>query len=479
MKFRFKFQLTHKVLFIVFIGVCVVFLPNAYVEYENQSNLINQDFILFMEQTEKSLVGNLELPIWNFSDEGIKPILSSAVQYSSVKAIRVYDSNEKIFAEDSDQEWNWVQRQNEPIIKKTAIISHGDRKIGHLDIAFTTQVINEKKMTILTSLIIRNLLVFILILTTLYFLVRQSIIVRIMKLNQQFIIIKNLNLSEPFVWEPGDEINMLGCNLEVVRLKLKEAFDKVLNQNELVNQMNLNLEKSVQEKTVQLLESSRLVSLGEMAGGIAHEINTPLAIIQLKASQLRRLFESDRLTKETSISFLKQIEDTCKKISEIIIGLRTFSRDGSADEFQPWSLNKILEGTVSLCQERFKSNGVDLSVEKFNDLEIKCRPVQIGQVLLNLLNNAFDAIENRTEKWVKIGIQETEKSIDISITDCGLGIPTEIANKLMQPFYTTKGVGKGTGLGLSISKGIIESHGGTFILDRSAQNTRFVIQLPK
>ena len=385
MKMRFKFQLTHKVLFIVFIGVCVVFLPNAYVEYQNQRKLINQDFALFMEQTEKSLVGNLELPIWNFSDEGTKSILASAVQYSSVKAIRVYDSNEKIFAEDADQQWNWGQSQNEFIIKKTAVISHGDRKIGHVDIAFTTQDNNDKKINILSSLILRNLLVFILILTTIYILVRQSIIVRIMKLNQQFINIKDLKLSEPFDWLPGDEINMLGCNLEVVRLKLKEAFDKVLNQNEIVSQMNLNLEKSVQEKTIQLVESSRLVSLGEMAGGIAHEINTPLAIIQLKASQLRRLFESDRIEKETSINFLKQIEDTCKKISEIIIGLRTFSRDGSADEFQPWSLNKIFEGTISLCQERFKSNGVDLHVDNFNDIEIKCRPVQLGQVLLNLL----------------------------------------------------------------------------------------------
>jgi signal transduction histidine kinase len=118
-----------------------------------------------------------------------------------------------------------------------------------------------------------------------------------------------------------------------------------------------------------------------------------------------------------------------------------------------------------------------VNLEYTGDLD--CREVQLSQVILNLLNNAFDAISELPNKWVHLESRMNEGIIEIRVIDSGSGIPEELREKILQPFFTTKEVGQGTGLGLSISKGIIESHGGTLSIDIKSQNTCFVIQIPQ
>ena len=113
------------------------------------------------------------------------------------------------------------------------------------------------------------------------------------------------------------------------------------------------------------------------------------------------------------------------------------------------------------------------------DILLECRPTQMAQVLLNLLTNAFDAVEKLEEKWVRIEARDGGETVEFAVVDSGAGLPEGIRDKVLQPFFTTKAVGKGTGLGLSIATGIIESHHGTLDVDTEAPNTRFVIRLPK
>jgi C4-dicarboxylate-specific signal transduction histidine kinase len=113
------------------------------------------------------------------------------------------------------------------------------------------------------------------------------------------------------------------------------------------------------------------------------------------------------------------------------------------------------------------------------DFNIKCRPGELAQVLLNLLNNSYDAVQDLPEKWVRVNLDSFGSTIDIRVTDSGPGIPAEISSKLMQSFFTTKEIGKGTGLGLSISKGIVEAHNGNIRIDNNCKNTCFVVTLPK
>ena len=130
-----------------------------------------------------------------------------------------------------------------------------------------------------------------------------------------------------------------------------------------------------------------------------------------------------------------------------------------------------------MCHERFKTNGVNLTVGEVPDVFIRCRATQISQVLINLLNNSYDAIETLPEKWVKVELDAGSERARIRIVDSGLGIPLEIRDKILNPFFTTKEIGKGTGLGLSVSKGIIDEHGGVLSVPENVKNTTFEIEL--
>jgi signal transduction histidine kinase len=210
-----------------------------------------------------------------------------------------------------------------------------------------------------------------------------------------------------------------------------------------------------------LVETSKLAALGEMAGGIAHEINTPLGAILLRASQIKRMLEKSPESLEKVIEFSDVIISICQKIESIIKGLKHFARSSEKDPFSKNKLIDIINDTLALCAARMEENNVEIIIEgSMNDLEIECRPSQISQVLLNLFSNAQHALNNSSEnKWIKISLTIEEEFIQIKIMDNGVGIPENIANKIFQPFFTTKEIGVGTGLGLSISSGIIKDHG--------------------
>ncbi|RZA20867.1 MAG: PAS domain-containing protein [Proteobacteria bacterium] len=239
-------------------------------------------------------------------------------------------------------------------------------------------------------------------------------------------------------------------------------------------------ERAIDIQREKLVASSKMSSLGEMAGGVAHEINNPLTIIIGQANRLRRKLERGTVT-PTDISVeLTKIESTAHRIAKIIKGLRSFSRDSENDPMELTSVNQILDDTLELCQEKIKHNSIKLSIGQVSQAKIRCRPGQISQVVLNLLSNATDAVETLNERWIKIetDTDESRGEILISVTDSGNGIDKTIWDKLMQPFFTTKDVGKGTGLGLSISRGITEAHGGSLQYDRGSEHTRFLLRLP-
>lgn len=249
---------------------------------------------------------------------------------------------------------------------------------------------------------------------------------------------------------------------------------------ERTKQLNESKETIIQQQQA-LISSAKMSSLGEMAGGIAHEINTPLAIIGMRVEQLEECVSDGTVNTELVLKTTQIIKNTNTRIAKIIAGLRFFARDSKTMPTQMESVSKILADTFSFCKEKFSIHGIQLEITKNIDpsIEIDCRPVEISQVVLNLLNNSFDAIEEFKEKWIKVSLTDLGDLVEIRITDSGQGIPKDLQDKIMQPFFTTKDVGKGTGLGLSISKGIIESHQGKFVLDNNSPNTCFVLLLPK
>ena len=225
--------------------------------------------------------------------------------------------------------------------------------------------------------------------------------------------------------------------------------------------------------------ASKLASIGEMSAGIAHEINNPISIIHGKSLQLIRKIQSGKTSEENSIQELQKISNEATRVAKIVSSLLNFARSGDQDPFVPTLVDYLFSDALTLSSERFRVNGVKLKIDCPENLCLDCRPIQITQVLSNLLNNAFDAVLPLTEKWVELRAEQKNDRIIISVTDSGNGVPANIHDKLMQPFFTTKPVGQGTGLGLSISKGIIESHLGLFYLDPTSPNTKFIMDLPQ
>jgi signal transduction histidine kinase len=238
-------------------------------------------------------------------------------------------------------------------------------------------------------------------------------------------------------------------------------------------------EERIYQLSSQMLHSAKMVSLGEMAGGIAHEINNPLAVIKVKIGILRKQLESGRPDRATLLSELTQLDATVARIAKAVAGLRAFSAPGIAEHPLPHSISKIILDTLQICGERFRFHGISLEVSHPVDFQVECRPGEIMQILLNLIGNSFDAVEGLAEKWIRVQVVERGADVELSVTDSGPGIDPKIQDHLMQPFFTTKAVGKGTGLGLSISRGLAQGNGGSLAHDPSSSRTRFVLTLPK
>jgi PAS domain S-box-containing protein len=233
----------------------------------------------------------------------------------------------------------------------------------------------------------------------------------------------------------------------------------------------VRIQKEIEDQKVKLLHNSKLASLGEMSAGIAHEINNPLAIIMGSVGLLNKF-------KDNPVKFQAKIDSiskSCVRISKILNGLKKFSRSAEKTERKPHDLREIINEVVTLIEIKSSQSHTPITFNCTGDSRILCDESEIEQVLINLINNAIDAVKFDDERWVKIESFSQGNKIFLRVIDSGKSISPEVEKKLFEPFFTTKRVGEGTGLGLSISKGIIDDHNATISLNRNFENTCFEI----
>lgn len=242
-------------------------------------------------------------------------------------------------------------------------------------------------------------------------------------------------------------------------------------------------EKALQEEVDRgrYLKEKRIEALGHMAGGLAHEINNPLAIIHATAADLSLASEKEFIPSDKVRTACATIVKTSDRAIRILRGLKGFGREADKDPTKAASVYEIVDQCIELQGSRFERHGVELRVDLKPDLPyIQCREVQIAQIITNLLNNAFDAIiQTQTDdRFVALEVYPVLDSIHLDVTDSGPKIPDDVKAHLMEPFFTTKEVGLGLGIGLSLSRAIALEHGGTLTLCSDTPHTCFRLVLP-
>ena len=255
---------------------------------------------------------------------------------------------------------------------------------------------------------------------------------------------------------------------------------------------------NVQKLNKSLARTQRLASIGTLTSSIAHELNTPISIIAATCSNLRHEIEENALSMEQLVSYIDMIEQSSWRSARILEVLGNYSYD-DAPQFAITNLNLIIADALTLVRHQFRG---EFHIEIHEELSDKlktfmCDHNRITQVLLNLMNNASDAVDPggqvTIQSWIEMELPPTQLNgtgkispnnkleyYTFSVSDSGHGIDPEIMDKIFDPFFTTKVQGKGTGLGLYIAKEIVEQHNGRITAQNNAEGgATFTIRLPR
>ncbi|MFC1821483.1 PAS domain S-box protein [Thermodesulfobacteriota bacterium] len=242
------------------------------------------------------------------------------------------------------------------------------------------------------------------------------------------------------------------------------------------------------EMEQQLIQSSKMATLGEMATGVAHELNQPLSVINSASNFfIRKINKKEDIQGETLLKLSSKISSNVDRATKIINHMREFGRK-SDKSLEKVHINDVLRRAYDVLSQQLKLRGIEVTWQIQEDLPmIEADSIRLEQVFINLLLNARDAIEEKLEATEDIRKSEElifrtsshGDEVTVEVCDTGPGIPEAIKDKIFEPFFTTKKVGKGTGLGLSISYGIIQECGGRIqVVSKNKVGTCFVITLP-
>jgi signal transduction histidine kinase len=230
-----------------------------------------------------------------------------------------------------------------------------------------------------------------------------------------------------------------------------------------------------------LHQESKLIALGQMASGLAHEINNPLSVIRMNAEMLMSLINQD-VAKNFLLDKASKIIKTSDRITGIIRALKSISASSSNVHFSYCSLEQIIKDIVELSSVRMKNETIQFTYSMSDELKnYQCylESTHISQAIINLVNNSIDAISECREKWIRVEFQLTESKLQIRVIDSGAGIPEHLLHKIRQKFFSSKKSEKGLGLGLNLVTAYVASHGGELVYGLSEGHTSFTIELPR
>lgn len=474
-----KAKLLFAVLTVSTLLASVVIFLNFYLQYNAEVKSLK----LKIQQINESSIPAMNSAVWNVDIAYLTVQVESIVKIEDIVSISIVDPKDRIIIERHNENFKNLSTNDFIYYQYPLHHKHYNSSkmeyIGRVEIIATISNIKNSLFDRILYFIIAQLFKTFLLAWIILLIFHHYI---------------NKNIEQIVRYSRNFNLNSISNKYLTLKRKTftRDEFDILQDSiNTMIKKINdLNTEKEIkiteQEKKIEIqqmnaINNSKLVALGEMAGGVAHEINNPLAIIQSHVQLMEKMIEKDTINKEQFTRSTAAVLATVERLKNIVKGLRNISRDATSEVTDLVSLKTIFSDVISLCEERFKNHQVELLFDAQNptlENSIHCRQVQLSQVLLNLLNNSFDAVSSLKEKWIKIEVKKENKLIKINIIDSGHGIPLEIREKIFQPFYTTKPIGHGTGLGLSLVHRMISDHGGTIYYNEECQNTCFTIELP-
>jgi two-component system, NtrC family, sensor kinase len=367
---------------------------------------------------------------------------------------------------------------NEPSCAQAACHAHpvGFKVLGVLDLQLNLDSVDREVASMKYRVMLVTMVEITLIGLFIFYFTRRFLSRPIEKLIAGAKAVSHMELDKPIgVDDSSEEIYELASAFEVMRERLGSATQ--------------NLEIKVEERTRQLqaaqkklLHNDRLASLGQLSASVAHEINNPISGVLNLSMLLQRMLKDDGLPParlEEFRKYLGQVTSETTRVGRIVSDLLAFSRR-SKPQRAPADLNRIVRSTLSLVQHKMKLSNVEVETRLRDDLPAAhCDASQVQQVVLNLLLNAAEATQTKSERRVVVETAVEPCAVTLTVSDNGEGIPSENLSKIFDPFFTTKSDGKGVGLGLAVSYGIIQAHGGDIeVRSQPGQGTTFSVSLP-
>lgn len=361
--------------------------------------------------------------------------------------------------------------------------------IGNVKIVFSLENVNNAIAKARNTAIFLSIIISIFAIFILTFFVK-LILLPIKRMVDATTLISQGNLDQQISIERNDEIGKLAKSFDTMVESLKLSRSEIENYNKTLEEKIIERTIELEDAQSQLIQSEKLGAIGQLAAGVAHELNNPLGgILGYAQFTLEKLKKKDiETTSQKDLNnytrYLTDIEKQSRRCKNIVQNLLRFSRSSKTTEFVEVNINSVIEDTCTFVEHQLHMNQMTLKANLDENLpSIQANAGQLQQVFTNLIINAMHASKQDTEIEIRTRFSpplgEFDGAVEISCIDNGCGISPENVKKIFEPFFTTKDVGKGTGLGLSVSYGIIKEHGGEFKVESSiGKGTNFTIIIP-
>ncbi len=480
MKNYFGFKQQHSIGFKILVGVLFIsglatlFIASyqLYRDYQTDVRGIEER----LHQIESSYLKSVINSLWEMNEGQVKISLEGILNLPDVESVVVKDEREIIFSIGKAKSERVIVRKYKLIYDLGTVSDSVGELIVTASLENAIARLKERIIVVFLSQALKTMVTSFFILILIRFLVTSHVekIAQFFKKHDIGTKPKKLVLDRVYLQgKYQDEFDSLVQSVNEMVIKLDKEFNqRVIAEKELL-QLNINLESLVDTRTKQLVEANKLATLGEMAGGVAHEINSPLSVVHGLTRRLVRQVENRESIEKLTGSLVK-IENLVDRIFIITKGLGMFARDSSHDKFMEKKIVNIIKTVVGYANARYIKTNVIINFNAEQDnFILNCQESTVSQILNTLISHSVHKVKDLEENWILLSSQNDEGVYEIIINDGYDGDHFDVKDFLENPFNVKKGVQKGSGLELSLLCGMLDSQNIKIIFGDGSQGYKY------